>query len=258
MTLNLLSLSLSLLFNLLFLTLLVTGLSFSVKKKEEIKITLLETPRLEVPSSPTDLPQAPPSIPPSPKVSLPEEKLKKESSTPKEKVIVSKEPLREENLLKERLLALQKKAQKEEKALEEENFLKSRLSSLQKEQGFKGEEASRQGQPLERTQGELKELATSQSQMKLSEEFLLLVKRKLQTHFEVPIYLKNKAHLSALVEIEVNPAGEIIRVSFLRKAEDPAFNKAVEKCLVAVNPLPVNKSALLRIEFRAQGIAKVF
>ncbi|MFN4132157.1 MAG: TonB C-terminal domain-containing protein [Caldimicrobium sp.] len=244
----------SFLLNLFLLTLIVTGLSFSVKKKEEIKITLLESPSFEVaPSKTTSLEEfeKPPSpekisspIPPLPKPK-PSQEVKKELDTKVKKRETYKtwekegplrENLEEEKFLRERLLALQKRGEEKNKSLsEEENFLTKGIQALQKE----------------------KASPTSVSAGKLSEEYLLLIKRKLQTHFEVPIYLKNKENLSAIVEIQVNSSGEIIKITYLKKSEDPTFNKAVEKCLAMVNPLPINQNIHLKIEFRAQGITKV-
>lgn len=264
MTLNLLSISLSFSLNLFLLTLLITGLTFPVKKKEEIKITLLEPSSFEVTTPKTlspleNFPHPTPTISkprsaPEIKTEIKSEVGKRETSKAKEKEIPKRESQEEEGFLRKRLLALQKSGPKDKNLSEEENLLRDRLNALQKERSLKTTEGSFPS--LGQFQG--KESANPSFTGKLSEEYLLLIKRKLQTHFEVPIYLKNRGNLSALVEIQVSSSGEITKISFLKKSEDPTFNQAVEKCLASVNPLPVNKSTSLKIEFKAQGITKVF
>ncbi|MFN3505464.1 MAG: TonB C-terminal domain-containing protein [Caldimicrobium sp.] len=269
MTINLLSISLSFFLNLIFLALMMIGLTFSVHKKEEIKITLLEPLAFERVKPEVVAPEVAYPEVAKPEVVKPKE-LKpvkplstlKESAPPKEKLV--KPPLEkksnmkeksEEAWLNERLSALEKSAKLKRGLKEDEEFLRKRLYSLQGKVKEKEDLGSEVPQSLSGGKG--KEIPSSAPSSKLSEEYLLLIKRKLQTHFEVPIYLKNRGDLSALVEIQVNPSGEIHRVSFLKRGDDEAFNRAIEKCLKAVNPLPVERDITLRIEFKAQGISVV-
>lgn len=271
MTINLLSISLSFFLNFFFLALMMIGLTFSVPKKEEIRITLLEPSTFEVvkpemanqekireeivnnPVEPLALQR---------EISPAKEKLKEKTiKAPAEKRNTFSEKS-EEALLKERLLALKKSADLKRDLKEEEEFLKKRLYSLQakpiKREGvFSEGSQSVAGGKESLTGGPREEIQQGTTLSNLPDEYLLLIKRKLQTHFEVPIYLKNRGNLSALVEIQVSPSGEIFKVSFLKKAEEEAFNRAVEKCLKAVNPLPIEKNITLRIEFKAQGITMV-
>jgi len=262
MTLSLKSGLFSLLINLTLLLLLITGLTFTKPKKEEVKITLLE-PILSVPREVKVDEETKPS---TLKESIPEENKALKSrealprSQPKNLTKVSPERSKEksvdetyleEALLKARLAKLKEKALSET-SREEEEFLKKRISQLKS----KGSEK----EPLSKgvSKAEVPEKASpstsSEGVSSLSRDYLLLVKRKLQTHFEVPIYLKGRGDLKALVEIEVNERGEIQKVTFLQKAGDPEFNRAVERCLRAVNPLPVNQRTHLKIEFRGEGL----
>lgn len=249
-----LSFSLSIVINFLLLTTLFLTLSFSVKRKEEIKITLLESTPLPI-ISPSTFPSKAesPTNKGEDKREIPKAK---EKFIPKERSREEKALAKEESLLEERLKGLERKSNHRDSLSDEGDIkiLQERLAGLQAKRFAKAKaeeavsEASKQGVSSGRA---------SNVEGKLSEEYLLLVKRKLQTHFEVPIYLKNRSGLSALVELEVGKSGEIKRITFLKRAEEGAFNQAVERCLRAVNPLPVDREVTMRIEFRAEGVLRV-
>jgi colicin import membrane protein len=233
--------------NLLLLILFFFGLNLTASlKKEEVKITLLEPQPTSQIAPPTLSTQESPQIPvPAPvreKVPLRRENLKSAPSKPESQGLTA----REEEVLKKSLARLSK-AQETSSAIAErtsDEFLKERLASLRKGAGGKGES----GTPKETPTSHGAPVSSS-----LSQDYLLLIKRKLQTHFEVPIYLRNRKGLIALVEIETDEGGRIVQTKFLKKAEDPQFNQAVEKTLKAVNPMPVNQKIVLKIEFRAEG-----
>jgi len=253
MPLSLLSFFLSFFLNILFITVILIGVTIPIKKQEEVKITLLEPIKTEIFQA---LPkeekrQASTSFPnrnPLSTISKPQEKvlpkeeplneelLKERLSQLEEKVISKKE----ESLLKRKLSQIEKKALSREENLEDE-FIKNKIASLDK---YKKEVIS-QSEPSE-----------SFKNAALSEDYLLLIKRKLQTHFEIPIYLKDKKDLSVIVEIEVSSDGSIKRVIYLKKSKDPVFNKAVERCLLASNPLPVAGPFKLKVEFKGEGALK--
>lgn len=233
-----LSFSLSFVINLLLVTTLFLSLSFSLKPKEEVKITLLEMPSLPLESF----------SPPRP----PERELKSPSlpipAHPKKQPQI---PPQEESLLREKINKLQKQQRATSITDEEGRILREKLARLE---GRRGEERKTEHkEPTAALNKEPKDTTFKRAEGRLSEEDLWLVKRKLQNHFEVPIYLKNKRDLSALVELEVSSTGEIKRITFLKRGEDPLFDRAVERCLVAVSPLPVDKEVKIKIEFRSEG-----
>ncbi|MCS7279294.1 MAG: TonB C-terminal domain-containing protein [Thermodesulfobacteriaceae bacterium] len=90
-----------------------------------------------------------------------------------------------------------------------------------------------------------------------SESLLLLIKRRLQTNFEVPIYLKQKSGLKALVSLEISPKGEILNYRFLQSSDEPLFNQAVERCLKISQPFPVKSKLKIVVEFKAEGVGKI-
>lgn len=160
-------------------------------------------------------------------------------------------PHQEESFLIEKINKLQKKQRPTPITDDEGRILREKLARLE---GRRGEE--RKTEHKETTAAlnkDTKDTTFKRAEGRLSEEYFLLVKRKLQNHFEVPIYLKNRRDLSALVELEVSATGEIKRITFLKRGEDPLFDRAVERCLVAASPLPVDKEVKIKIEFRSEG-----
>ena len=59
------------------------------------------------------------------------------------------------------------------------------------------------------------------------------------------------------MSIDVSSKGEILHYTFLKNSSVPEFNQAVERCLKASSPLPVNKKAKIIVEFRSEGIGKL-
>jgi len=171
--------------------------------------------------------------------------LKEINQEKKEKLIEKKE----ETILTKRLTQIKEKVSsyssvREEYSLSQEELktLKERMIAFQKAQS---QESSKEGSLSEN----LKE--------KLGIEYLLLIKRQLENHFEVPIYLRSKKELYALVEIEISPDGKILTYQFLKESPNFEFNKAIERCLKASSPLLINKKAKIIVEFKAEGIGKI-
>lgn len=241
-----LSLGLSIILNLIFLTLILTGFTFNLKQREMILISLEE--------SPTDFPKAESGFLQREVKAKPEEgPFQRRESAGSEK---DRRIAKEEQFLQERISNLKGRQQRtpSQEREDEANYIQHRLSAMRE----RGESVSKVS-PSSATAGEGRETSGKEpvSEQRLSSEYLFLVRRKLQTHFEIPIYLKNRPNLSALVEIEVRDNGEIARINFIRASSDPTFNKAVESCLRAVSPLPVDRAVRLRIEFRSEGIGSI-
>ncbi len=133
---------------------------------------------------------------------------------------------------------------KEENLLSEEELktIKEKMAVLQK---GKYQKISQEGSFF----GDTKE--------KIEIEYLLLIKRQLENNFEVPIYLRSKKDLYALVEMEISSEGKILTYQFLKEASDFEFNKAIQRCLKASSPLPINKKIKVIVEFKAEGIGKI-
>jgi outer membrane biosynthesis protein TonB len=253
-----LSAGFSLVIHLLFLIfILLSAYTFKNKKQEEVKVLLLEPRTKEVVTK--ALPSLPYSID-SPQTQ--EEKPVKErfSKNYVSKQIAKKEIVltkNEEEFLKRKIQALkQEKNKGKEKTLTEEelNYLQNRLAKLKKE----GEESSSQSTTGGKTSSQAESSAsTSSSSPKLSTEFLLLVKRKLQANFELPIYLRAKSELKARVLIEVDSSGRILSYHFVQASGVSEFDRAVERCIRLSTPLPVDRATKLIVEFYGTGVGKV-
>ena len=256
----LLSAGFSLVIHLLFLTLLLfSAYTFKNKEQEEVKVLLLEPQTKEL------LTNALPSLPyslDSPQTQIKEEKpLKKvipKNDVPKE--IAKKEKVltkSEEEFLKRKIQALkqEKNKSKELDLTEEElNYLQSRLAKLKRE----GEKSSPQSTAGGKTGLQAESSASiPSSSAKLSTEFLILVKRKLQSNFELPIYLRARSELKARVLIEVDSSGQILSYQFLQASGVSEFDRAVERCIRLSTPLPVDRATTIIVEFYGTGVGKV-
>jgi len=233
---------LSILINFFFLLLFFSTFNFKFSKEREVKVKLIS--QMNLPS---------PSI--SAKSSLEagnfkEEKPVRERSVPlkKEEISISKSKVSEVSedvLLKERLSQIKSRATSKDSendynlSQEELKKLESKMLAFQKGKNlgaFSGEARGRES---------------------LGTEYLLLIKRKLQNNFEVPIYLRSQKDLYAIVSIELSSDGKILQYQFLKKSEREEFNKAVERCLKISSPLPVNKNVKVIVEFKAEGVGKI-
>jgi len=255
-----LSAGFSLVIHLLFLTfILLSVYTFKNKKQEEVKVLLLEPRTKEVVTK--ALPSLPYSLD-SPQTQLKEEKPLKErvpkNDVPKQ--IAKKEKLliqNEEEFLKRKIQALkQEKNKGKEQALTEEelNYLQNRLAKLKKESGESSSQSTTGGKMGSQAESSA---FTPSSSAKLSTEFLLLVKRKLQANFEIPIYLRAKSELKARVIIEVDSSGRILSYHFVQTSGVSEFDRAVERCIRLSNPLPVDRATKIIVEFYGTGVGKV-
>jgi outer membrane biosynthesis protein TonB len=253
-----LSAGFSLVIHLLFLTfILLSAYTFKNKKQEEVKVLILEPRTKEV------VTKALPSLPYSLDSTQTQEEKPLKEVIPKNDVpkqIAKKEKVltqNEEEFLKRKIQALkQEKNKDKEQALTEEelNYLQNRLAKLKRE----GEESSSQSTAGGKMGSQAESSAsTPSSSAKLSTEFLLLVKRKLQANFELPIYLRAKSELKARVLIEVDSSGRILSYHFVQASGVSEFDRAVERCIRLSTPLPVDRATKIIVEFYGTGVGKV-
>ncbi len=247
MKLHFISYLFSLFLNCIFITaLFFSYLASSSKLKEEIKVSLVSPSTFSVKPSYELLSEVP---------------LSKESSLSSSKNSISskifptkphsgksfeKKETFEKDIISEKISKLRSKKEFEELSQltqEEMRELEGKLKGL-KGKTKTGAEVSTQGiiQKGEETH---------------SDGYLFLIKRKLQTNFEVPIYLRRKPGLRAVVSLEISSTGEILSYKFIQKSEEPLFNQAIEKCLKISQPFPVNNKVKILVEFKAEGIGKI-
>ncbi len=272
---DLLSYFFSVLLNSLFLLIFFSSLNFKYNKEKKIKVKLisyqtkslsptlnLSAPDFQTLSNKLELPKKSKSI--SKPKSKNRPKLIKKTGKLVKKVNKSKI---NERLIKKKIAELEKKisskktSQKVQLSKQELQVLKEKLLALQRiEKITKGagtNNISEINKQKIKGQGLRKKGSKGSLQEGLNLDYLLLVKAKLQNNFEVPIYLRNKKDLYVIVSIDVSSKGEILHYTFLKNSSVPEFNQAVERCLKASSPLPVNKKAKIIVEFRSEGIGKL-
>ena len=245
----------SLLLNFCFLFLLFSNLRFLSDKSEPLKVKVLsEMVNSESFSSHTAL------------KSLEEiqfnqpEPLAKGVSFKREETLGRRE-VKEEKLLEERIAQIAKAKQKGlDLSKEEIGLLNRKLASLKQGGGAVEDKASLKG-PKEKSEVGGSSLGQvghgTKGGQSLSSEYLFLIKRKLQNHFEIPIYLKNQKDLTAMVKINIAPDGKILSYTFLKKSSVNDFNVAVERCLKSASPLPIDRPVQVVVEFRGEGVGKL-
>jgi len=152
----------------------------------------------------------------------------KQAPKPKLPVITSAE----EKLISKRIEALEK--EKKGKAKELEALRKEIISS------YSAEEAE-------------KEAKLKRLEEKYRESVISLIKKILQDNFVLPVYLRDKPQLFAIVSVDVDTGGNIV-YHFLQRASDEGFNQAVEECLKISSPLPVEGPLHFVVKFKAAGL----
>ena len=256
-----LSAGFSLVVHLLFLTLILLSAYNIQNKQDEVKVLLLDHPSTEtlVPTFKEVRLQTPFSETTSTDTES-YSQVKKQTQEKKDIQINTHKTTKNENtltkseeeFLKRRIQTLKQGKNKgdennliEDVAEEDLAYLQNRLAKLSSSK--EGKDTSSSSPPP----------SLSSPVQKLSKEFLMLVKRKLQANFEVPLYLRTKSNLNAKVLIEVDGTGRIVRYRFIQSSGSSDFDSAVERCLKLSSPLPLDKPTQIVIEFYATGVGKV-
>jgi len=256
----LLSAGFSLAIHLLFLTFIFfSAYTIKNKKQEEVKVLLLEMQDKKIVSKDLSfIPYSMDNTQTQPEEEKPLKNLIKEDKilqrmTKKEIIITQNE----EEFLRRKIQALKQEKNKsiEQTLTEEElNYLQDRLAKLKKEDVESSSLSATGGKTGSQAEASASIPTSSE---KLSTEFLLLVKRKLQANFEIPIYLRSKSDLKARVLIEVDGSGRILSYQFVQASGVSEFDRAIERCIKLSNPLPVDRATKIIVEFFATGVGKV-
>ncbi|NPA40498.1 MAG: TonB C-terminal domain-containing protein [Thermodesulfobacteria bacterium] len=147
---------------------------------------------------------------------------------------------KEETLIKKKIAMIAKEKKLREEVLKELQKLKRQASS-----GLgKGKSGKKSGS------------GTSEF-APLNSLFLGLVKEKIENNFSLPIYLKKRKDLVAIVKVKVDSNGKILEMKFLKHSKFKKFNELVKTCLKISQPLPVNRKAVIIIEFKGGGISNI-
>ena len=167
--------------------------------------------------------------------------------TAKVKKVKKKTPIlnaKEEKLLKQKLAMIEREKKLREEVLKELQDLKT---------GNNVNALGRSNKEVEK--GENK--GSNSEFVPLNSIFLKLVKEKIQNNFSLPIFLKKHKDLLAVVKIKVDASGKILEMKFLKCSKFQKFNELVKTCLKISQPLPVNRKAVIIIEFKGEGISSI-
>ncbi|PMP95964.1 MAG: hypothetical protein C0169_04950 [Thermodesulfobacterium geofontis] len=230
---------LSILINIFFLLVFFSAFNLKLSKEEKVRIKLISSFNFV-----------------SPPVSTPLEEAKKPGNLiSSSKEIYKENRISEEEVLKKRLAEIKSKISKGTSKTDY-SLSENELREIEKRMlAFQKSNVSSKG--AQSSQLSASSVGTTAVSEALGIEYILLIKRKLQNNFEVPIYLRSQRELNAIVRIEISSEGKILNYEFLKKSENSEFNKAIERCLKISSPLPINKGIKIIVEFKGEGIGKI-
>lgn len=239
----------------LFLVLLVFGVSWQQKQIDTVVVVDLWRDLPPTPQPKVDAPKPPPPVskpeppPPVPKVEVKPPPPAKPVLEPAPKPdIALKEKLEKERKLKEQA-AVEAKKQAIEKAREEEAEKKKRAAAeaLKKQQALDNE--------LKRVAAEQQKardaLAAQQAaaQAKVVDEYKRLISDKIRRFIVLPPNVSDNAQVE--FEITMLPGGEVLGAKLKRSNNSvPAYDAAVERAILRAQPLPLPPDPALMRQFR--------
>jgi colicin import membrane protein len=224
--------ALALLMHLLFLVLLIVGVSWQ-KKQTGPAVTVELWDSLP----PTPQPKVEP--PPAPEVKPPPEPPK-----PEPKVEVKPEPKPEIKPAPKPDIALKEKLEKERKQREQEKLEAKRREDEKKRQAALKEKQAKEAEAkrLAKEQDDaLKQLAQQQAaqaaaQAKLMDAYMNGVREKIKRRVMIPPNMPGNPE--AEFEVVQIPGGDVLSVKLKRSSGVPAYDSAVERAILTAQPLP--------------------
>lgn len=217
--------ALALVMHLLFLVLLVFGVSWQKKQADSVAIIDLWS------NLPAPQPQA--ETPPPPEAKPPPEPLPKVEARPAPQP-ETKPAVKPDIALKEKLEKERKQKEQEKLEAKKREAEKARLAAL-KEKQAKEADAKR----LAREQDDaLRKLAQQQAaaQAKLMNEYTDRISAKIRRFIVEPPNLQGNPEVQ--FEVVQLPGGEVLSVKLRRTSGVPAYDNAVERAILKAQPLP--------------------
>jgi colicin import membrane protein len=238
--------ALALLMHLLFLALLVFGVSW--QKREPV--ALVADLWSNLPPLPAPRAEPPPQVKPAPPKPAPRAEAKpapKPEPRPQPKADID---LREkkERELKAKEKALAEKKRKEELALAEKKKREeqAQLAALKKQQA---QEAEVKRAAQEQADA-LKKLAEQQAaaQAKEVDKYKQLIADKIRSRIIEPPGLQGNPQVE--LDVTVLPGGEVLEVKPRKGSGQPSWDSAVERAVLKAQPLPLPQDPTLHSRFR--------
>jgi len=225
--------ALALIMHLLFLALLVFGVSWQKREPVAMVAELWSS----LPPLPAPVAELPPKVEPAPPKPAPKAEMKPEPKPQPKADIDLREKKEKERKAKEQALAEKKK--REEQALAEKK---------------KREEQAREAEAKRAAQEQadaLKKLAQQQAtaQARLVDEYKRRIADKIRSRITEPLGLRENPEVE--YDVVVLPGGEVLDVKIRKASGQVAWDSAVERAIRLAQPLPLPppESGLMR-EFR--------
>ena len=235
----------------LFLVLLVFGVTWQQKQIDTAVVVELWR---DLPPSPQPRAEAPPPPPPAVKPEPPPPAPKVEAKPPPKPEpapkpdIALKEKQEKERKLKEQAAAEAKK-RAIEKAREDEAERKKRAAAeaLKKQQA--AEAAAKSAAAQEQKARDTLAAQQAAAQAKVVDEYKQRIMEKVRRHIVLPPNVSDNARVE--FEVVVLPGGEVLGAKLKRSTNSvPAYDAAVERAILKAQPLPLPPDPALMRQFR--------
>lgn len=216
---------LALLVHLIFLALLIFGVSWQNREPAPVQVDLWSS-----------LPASPAQAPPPPR----QERVAKKTPPPPREAAAPKHP-KAEIKLKTR----EKETARKEKLKQEEQ--KRRQQELDKER----QERAQAAQRLQQEQQELERVRLAQAaaaQARIVADYKSRINAKIKRHIILPPEIQGNPQ--AEFEVILLPGGEVLSIKLVRSSGQTAYDNAVERAIYKAQPLPLPSEPSLFGRFR--------
>jgi len=234
--------ALALIMHLLFLALLVFGVSWQKREPVAIVAELWSS----LPPLPAPVAELPPKVEPAPPKPAPKVEVKPEPKPQPKADIDLREKKEKERKAKEQALAEKKKREEQALAEKKKREEQARLEALKKQQAQEAE-AKRAAQEQADA---LKNLAQQQAAAQASEvdKYKQLIADRIRRFIIEPPGLQGNPQVE--LDVTVLPGGEVLDVKSRKASGQPSWDAAVERAVHRAQPLPLPQDPTLHSRFR--------
>lgn len=234
--------ALALLMHLLFLALLVFGVSWQKREPVAMVAELWSS----LPPLPAPVAEPPPKVEPAPPKPEPKVEVKPEPKPQPKADIDLREKEEKERKAKEQALAEKKKREEQALAEKKKREEQARLEALKKQQAQEAE-AKRAAQEQADA---LKKLAQQQAAAQASEvdKYKQLIADRIRRFIIEPPGLQGNPQVE--LDVTVLPGGEVLDVKSRKASGQPSWDAAVERAVRRAQPLPLPQDPTLHSRFR--------
>jgi len=234
--------ALALMMHLLFLVLLVFGVSWQKREPVAMVAELWSS----LPPLPAPVAEPPRKVEPAPPKPAPKVEVKPEPKPQPKADIDLREKKEKERKAKEQALADKKKREEQALAEKKKREEQARLEALKKQQAQEAE-AKRAAQEQADA---LKKFAQQQAAAQASEvdKYKQLIADRIRSRITEPPGLQGNPQVE--LDVTVLPGGEVLDVKTRKGSGQPAWDAAVERAVRRAQPLPLPQDPTLHSRFR--------